>query len=164
MKTGSHSFWWAAQKGLSLHICKMRVQYYSLLKTSVQSVTAYYQLAITKKRILVPSVQSWANRCLHWPVVWFSFPQMEVVYHIDDEDEELTFEDFLDKKMGDLEPSQVASIYSLACNCLHERKNRRPVIKQVQWGKNRWTLRRIVQATVLVSALLWPSPKPVTWH
>lgn len=55
---------------------------------------------------------------------------MEVVYHI--EDEELTFEDFLDKKMGGLEPSQVESIYSLACNCLHERKNRRPVIKQVQ--------------------------------
>lgn len=57
---------------------------------------------------------------------------MEVRYHIDDEDEELTFEDVLDKKMGDVELSQVESFYSLACNCLHERKNRRPVIKQVQ--------------------------------
>ncbi|XP_070762859.1 interleukin-1 receptor-associated kinase 4 isoform X1 [Enoplosus armatus] len=56
---------------------------------------------------------------------------MEMRYDIDDEDEELTFEDFLDRKMGDWELSQVESIYSLACNCLHERKNRRPVIKQV---------------------------------
>lgn len=60
---------------------------------------------------------------------------MEVRYDIDDEDEELTFEDFLDKKMGDWELSQVQSVYSLGCNCLHDRKNRRPVIKQVQWGK-----------------------------
>ncbi|XP_038561571.1 interleukin-1 receptor-associated kinase 4 [Micropterus salmoides] len=56
---------------------------------------------------------------------------MEVRYDIDDEDEELTFEDFLDKKMGDWELSHAESVYSLACNCLHERKNRRPVIKQV---------------------------------
>ncbi|KAM7002568.1 interleukin-1 receptor-associated kinase 4 [Tautogolabrus adspersus] len=56
---------------------------------------------------------------------------MEIRYDIDDEDEDLTLEDFLDKKMGSWELSQVESIYSLACNCLHERKNRRPVIKQV---------------------------------
>ncbi|XP_059190355.1 interleukin-1 receptor-associated kinase 4 [Centropristis striata] len=56
---------------------------------------------------------------------------MEMRYDIDDEDEELTFEDFLDKKMRDWELSQVESVYSLACNCLHDRKNRRPVIKQV---------------------------------
>uniref|UniRef100_A0A3Q0QYA3 Interleukin-1 receptor-associated kinase 4 n=1 Tax=Amphilophus citrinellus TaxID=61819 RepID=A0A3Q0QYA3_AMPCI len=56
---------------------------------------------------------------------------MEIRYDIDDEDEELTLEDFVDKKMKDWELSQVESIYSLACNCLHERKNRRPVIKQV---------------------------------
>ncbi|KAM6927091.1 interleukin-1 receptor-associated kinase 4 isoform 3-T3 [Lycodopsis pacificus] len=56
---------------------------------------------------------------------------MEMRYDIDDEDEELTFEDFLDKKMRDWDLSQVESIYSLACNCLHDRKNRRPVIKQV---------------------------------
>nr|AIS23539.1 IRAK-4 [Plectorhinchus goldmanni] len=60
-------------------------------------------------------------------------PQLlvEMMYDIEDEDEDLTFEDFLDKKMGDLEMSQVESIYSLACNCLLDRKNRRPVIKQV---------------------------------
>lgn len=57
---------------------------------------------------------------------------MEIRYDIEDEDEELTLEDFVDKKMKDWELSQVESIYSLACNCLHERKNRRPVIKQVQ--------------------------------
>ncbi|XP_039988416.1 interleukin-1 receptor-associated kinase 4 isoform X2 [Xiphias gladius] len=56
---------------------------------------------------------------------------MEVRYDIDDEDEELTLEDFLDKKMKDWELSQVETTYSLACNCLHDRKNRRPVIKQV---------------------------------
>lgn len=57
---------------------------------------------------------------------------MEARYDIEDEDEELTLEDFVDKKMTDWEQSQVESVYSLACNCLHERKNRRPVIKQVQ--------------------------------
>ncbi|KAM8751812.1 interleukin-1 receptor-associated kinase 4 isoform 2-T3 [Acanthopagrus schlegelii] len=56
---------------------------------------------------------------------------MEVWYDIDDEDEDLTLEDFLDKKMGVWELSQVESVYSLACSCLHERKNRRPFIKQV---------------------------------
>uniref|UniRef100_A0AAQ4S3C2 Interleukin-1 receptor-associated kinase 4 n=1 Tax=Gasterosteus aculeatus aculeatus TaxID=481459 RepID=A0AAQ4S3C2_GASAC len=56
---------------------------------------------------------------------------MEMRHDIDDEDEELTFEDFLDKKMSDWEPSQVESVYSLAGSCLHDRKNRRPVIEQV---------------------------------
>lgn len=56
---------------------------------------------------------------------------MEVMYHIDDEDEELTFEDFLDKKMGEHEPSGAETIYTLACSCLHERRNKRPLIKQV---------------------------------
>ncbi|XP_044212631.1 interleukin-1 receptor-associated kinase 4 isoform X3 [Thunnus albacares] len=57
---------------------------------------------------------------------------MDMRYDIDDEDEELTLEDFVDKKLRDWGLSQVESIYSLACNCLHERKNRRPVIRQVQ--------------------------------
>ncbi|XP_034443844.1 interleukin-1 receptor-associated kinase 4 isoform X4 [Hippoglossus hippoglossus] len=56
---------------------------------------------------------------------------MEVRYDIDDEDEDLTLDDIIDKKMRDWELSQVESIYSLACNCLHERKNRRPHINQV---------------------------------
>uniref|UniRef100_A0A1A8MVS0 Interleukin-1 receptor-associated kinase 4 n=2 Tax=Nothobranchius pienaari TaxID=704102 RepID=A0A1A8MVS0_9TELE len=56
---------------------------------------------------------------------------MEIRYDIDDEDEELTLEDFVDTKMSDWELSQVETIYCLASNCLHDRKNRRPVIKQV---------------------------------
>uniref|UniRef100_A0A3P8SI68 Interleukin-1 receptor-associated kinase 4 n=1 Tax=Amphiprion percula TaxID=161767 RepID=A0A3P8SI68_AMPPE len=56
---------------------------------------------------------------------------MDVRYEIDDEDEKLTLEDFLDKKMRDWQLSHAATIYSLACHCLHDRKNRRPVIKQV---------------------------------
>lgn len=57
---------------------------------------------------------------------------MEMRYDVDDEDEELTLEEFVDKKMSDWELSQVETIYCLASNCLHDRKNRRPVIKQVQ--------------------------------
>nr|XP_020478181.1 interleukin-1 receptor-associated kinase 4 isoform X2 [Monopterus albus] len=57
---------------------------------------------------------------------------MEVRYDIDDDDEELTLEEFVDTKMRDWELSQVQSVYSLACSCLHDRKNRRPAIKQVQ--------------------------------
>ncbi|XP_028288048.1 interleukin-1 receptor-associated kinase 4 [Parambassis ranga] len=56
---------------------------------------------------------------------------MEIVYDIDDEDEELTLEAFMDKKMRDWELSQAECIYTLACNCLHDRKNRRPLMKQV---------------------------------
>ncbi|XP_029992035.1 interleukin-1 receptor-associated kinase 4 isoform X2 [Sphaeramia orbicularis] len=56
---------------------------------------------------------------------------MDLRHDIDDEDEELTLEDFLDKKMRDWEMGQVETIYSLACSCLHDRKNRRPVITQV---------------------------------
>ncbi|KAM9753938.1 interleukin-1 receptor-associated kinase 4 [Menidia menidia] len=56
---------------------------------------------------------------------------IEQRYDIDDEDEDLTLQDFVDKKMSDWEMSQVESIYCLASNCLHNRKNRRPVIGQV---------------------------------
>lgn len=56
---------------------------------------------------------------------------MEMRDYIDDEDEELTLIDFLDKKMRDWEMGHVETIYSLACNCLFDRKNRRPVISQV---------------------------------
>ncbi|CAN9498956.1 unnamed protein product [Ophioblennius macclurei] len=56
---------------------------------------------------------------------------IEMRYDIDDEDEELTLEDFVDKKMSGWELGQVECIYCLASNCLHDRKNRRPTIKQV---------------------------------
>lgn len=56
---------------------------------------------------------------------------MEAPSAIDDEDEELTFEGFLDTKMEDVELGQAESVYTLACSCLQDRKNQRPVSKQV---------------------------------
>uniref|UniRef100_A0A3B5MU60 Interleukin-1 receptor-associated kinase 4 n=1 Tax=Xiphophorus couchianus TaxID=32473 RepID=A0A3B5MU60_9TELE len=57
---------------------------------------------------------------------------MDIRDDIDDEDEDLTLEQILDREMTDWELSQVESIYCLASNCLDDRKNRRPFIKQVQ--------------------------------
>ncbi|XP_056907687.1 interleukin-1 receptor-associated kinase 4 isoform X2 [Takifugu flavidus] len=56
---------------------------------------------------------------------------MEVPSAIEDEDEELTFEGFLDTKMEDVKLGQAESVYTLACSCLQDRKNQRPVSKQV---------------------------------
>ena len=56
---------------------------------------------------------------------------MELRYDIDDEDEDLTLEDFLDKKMSDLDMAQAERTYSVACDCLNDRKAKRPTIKQV---------------------------------
>ncbi|KAL4612753.1 interleukin-1 receptor-associated kinase 4 [Arapaima gigas] len=47
------------------------------------------------------------------------------------EDEELTLEDFVDKKMGDWDQASVEKMYSVAKNCLSERKNRRPLMEEV---------------------------------
>lgn len=60
---------------------------------------------------------------------------MEVTLTIDDEDEELTFEGFLDRKMEDVELGQAESVYTLACSCLQDRKNQRPLSKQVWRGR-----------------------------
>uniref|UniRef100_A0A8C6U3Y5 non-specific serine/threonine protein kinase n=1 Tax=Neogobius melanostomus TaxID=47308 RepID=A0A8C6U3Y5_9GOBI len=56
---------------------------------------------------------------------------MDFRYDIEDEDEELTLETFLDIKMKDWEMGQVHSMYALASNCLFDQKNRRPLITQV---------------------------------
>ncbi|XP_061629708.1 interleukin-1 receptor-associated kinase 4 isoform X3 [Phyllopteryx taeniolatus] len=56
---------------------------------------------------------------------------MDMRHDIDDEDEDLTLEAFVDKSMSDWDMSQVDGVYSLAGSCLHERKNRRPLITQV---------------------------------
>uniref|UniRef100_A0A3B4ABY8 Interleukin-1 receptor-associated kinase 4 n=1 Tax=Periophthalmus magnuspinnatus TaxID=409849 RepID=A0A3B4ABY8_9GOBI len=56
---------------------------------------------------------------------------MELRYDIDDDDEELTLQMFLDKHMSDWDMGQVESVYSLASNCLYDQKNRRPLITQV---------------------------------
>ncbi|XP_035258230.1 interleukin-1 receptor-associated kinase 4 isoform X1 [Anguilla anguilla] len=47
------------------------------------------------------------------------------------EDEEMTLEDFVDKKMEGREPLAVERMFSLAQRCLNERKGRRPDVKQV---------------------------------
>lgn len=60
---------------------------------------------------------------------------MEVTFTIDDEDEELTLEGFLDKKMEDVNLSQAESVYTLACSCLQDRKNQRPLSQQVGRGR-----------------------------
>lgn len=67
---------------------------------------------------------------------------MEVTFTIDDEDEELTLEGFLDKKMEDVDSSQAESVYTLACSCLQDRKNQRPLSKQV--GREKDRLARLV--------------------
>lgn len=61
---------------------------------------------------------------------------MEVTLMIDDEEEELTLEGLLDKKMEDVDLSQAESVYTLACSCLQDRKNQRPLSKQVGRGRS----------------------------
>ncbi|XP_054632210.1 interleukin-1 receptor-associated kinase 4 isoform X2 [Dunckerocampus dactyliophorus] len=56
---------------------------------------------------------------------------MDMRHDIDDEDEDLTLEAFMDKRMSDWDLSLAESIYCLASSCLHERKNRRPLVSQV---------------------------------
>ncbi|KAF5907580.1 interleukin-1 receptor-associated kinase 4, partial [Clarias magur] len=46
------------------------------------------------------------------------------------EDEEMTLEEFIDKKMLDWDLESVERIYNLASQCLSERKNRRPLMKE----------------------------------
>lgn len=75
--------------------------------------------------------------CFRVPFFSLPSPEMEVPSAIEDEDEELTFEGFLDAKMEDVEPGQAESVYTLACSCLQDRKNQRPVSKQVWRGRTR---------------------------
>ncbi|XP_061825575.1 interleukin-1 receptor-associated kinase 4 isoform X1 [Nerophis lumbriciformis] len=56
---------------------------------------------------------------------------MDMRHDIDDEDEDLTLKAFVDKRMSDWDLSLAESVYVLASSCLHERKNRRPLVSQV---------------------------------
>lgn len=47
------------------------------------------------------------------------------------EDEEATIEDYIDEKMSDWDAPSVHKMYSIAGQCLNEKKNRRPDIKMV---------------------------------
>lgn len=47
------------------------------------------------------------------------------------EDEEATIEDYIDAKMHDWDATSVHKMYSIADQCLNEKKNRRPNSKTV---------------------------------
>uniref|UniRef100_G3SNZ8 Interleukin-1 receptor-associated kinase 4 n=2 Tax=Loxodonta africana TaxID=9785 RepID=G3SNZ8_LOXAF len=59
-------------------------------------------------------------------------PQLLLDIKEEIEDEEKTIEDYIDLKMTDIDSSSVETMYSIASQCLHEKKNKRPDIKKVQ--------------------------------
>ncbi|KAM9229265.1 interleukin-1 receptor-associated kinase 4 isoform 1-T1 [Dugong dugon] len=59
-------------------------------------------------------------------------PQLLLDIKEEIEDEEKTIEDYIDMKMNDIDSSSVETVYSVASQCLHEKKNKRPDIKKVQ--------------------------------
>ncbi|TKC35288.1 hypothetical protein EI555_013208 [Monodon monoceros] len=60
----------------------------------------------------------------------YSFGVLDIKEEI--EDEEKTIEDYIDTKMNDIDPTSIENMYSVASQCLHEKKNKRPDIKKVQ--------------------------------
>ncbi|XP_069902656.1 interleukin-1 receptor-associated kinase 4 isoform X3 [Globicephala melas] len=59
-------------------------------------------------------------------------PQLLLDIKEEIEDEEKTIEDYIDTKMNDIDPTSIETMYSVASQCLHEKKNKRPDIKKVQ--------------------------------
>ncbi|XP_077026742.1 interleukin-1 receptor-associated kinase 4 isoform X2 [Tamandua tetradactyla] len=59
-------------------------------------------------------------------------PQLLLDIKEEIEDEEKTIEDYIDMKMNDIDSTSVEIMYSVASQCLHEKKNKRPDIKKVQ--------------------------------
>ncbi|XP_072829064.1 interleukin-1 receptor-associated kinase 4 isoform X2 [Vicugna pacos] len=59
-------------------------------------------------------------------------PQLLLDIKEEIEDEEKTIEDYIDKKMNDIDCTSIETVYSVASQCLHEKKNKRPDIKKVQ--------------------------------
>ncbi|XP_032501941.1 interleukin-1 receptor-associated kinase 4 isoform X2 [Phocoena sinus] len=59
-------------------------------------------------------------------------PQLLLDIKEEIEDEEKTIEDYIDMKMNDIDPTSIETMYSVASQCLHEKKNKRPDIKKVQ--------------------------------
>ncbi|KAK1166847.1 hypothetical protein AOXY_G11467 [Acipenser oxyrinchus oxyrinchus] len=58
-------------------------------------------------------------------------PQLLLDIKDEIEDEEMTIEDYVDKKMEDFDMPSVEKMYSVATQCLNERKTRRPDMKKV---------------------------------
>ncbi|XP_007106892.1 interleukin-1 receptor-associated kinase 4 isoform X2 [Physeter macrocephalus] len=59
-------------------------------------------------------------------------PQLLLDIKEEIEDEEKTIEDYIDMKMNDIDSTSIETMYSVASQCLHEKKNKRPDIKKVQ--------------------------------
>uniref|UniRef100_A0A8B9BK19 Interleukin-1 receptor-associated kinase 4 n=1 Tax=Anser brachyrhynchus TaxID=132585 RepID=A0A8B9BK19_9AVES len=59
-------------------------------------------------------------------------PQLLLSIKDEIEDEEVTIEDYVDVKMHDWDATSVHKMYSIADQCLNEKKNRRPNSKMVQ--------------------------------
>ncbi|XP_004617110.1 interleukin-1 receptor-associated kinase 4 isoform X1 [Sorex araneus] len=59
-------------------------------------------------------------------------PQLLLDIKEEIEDEEKTIDDYIDKKMDDIDSSSIESMYFVASQCLHEKKNKRPTITKVQ--------------------------------
>ncbi|XP_077194735.1 interleukin-1 receptor-associated kinase 4 isoform X1 [Paroedura picta] len=59
-------------------------------------------------------------------------PQLLLSIKEEIEDEEMTIEDYIDEKMNDWNLTSVEQMYSVACQCLSEKKSRRPDIKMVK--------------------------------
>ncbi|XP_070927946.1 interleukin-1 receptor-associated kinase 4 isoform X2 [Macaca nemestrina] len=57
-------------------------------------------------------------------------PQLLLDIKEEIEDEEKTIEDYIDKKMNDADSTSVETMYSVASQCLHEKKNKRPDVKK----------------------------------
>ncbi|XP_055973817.1 interleukin-1 receptor-associated kinase 4 isoform X3 [Sorex fumeus] len=59
-------------------------------------------------------------------------PQLLLDIKEEIEDEEKTIDDYIDQKMNDIDSSSIESMYFVASQCLHEKKNKRPDITKVQ--------------------------------
>ncbi|XP_019398898.1 PREDICTED: interleukin-1 receptor-associated kinase 4 isoform X1 [Crocodylus porosus] len=59
-------------------------------------------------------------------------PQLLLSITEEIEDEEKTIEDYVDEKMSDWDTTSINKMYTIASQCLSEKKNRRPDIKMVQ--------------------------------
>ncbi|XP_069048470.1 interleukin-1 receptor-associated kinase 4 isoform X1 [Lepisosteus oculatus] len=67
----------------------------------------------------------------HPPVDENRDPKFLVSWKDEIEDEEISLEEFVDKKIKDWDFSSVENMYFLASQCLNERKNKRPEMKEV---------------------------------
>ncbi|XP_063053194.1 interleukin-1 receptor-associated kinase 4 isoform X2 [Engraulis encrasicolus] len=58
-------------------------------------------------------------------------PKLLIEVREEIEDEEMELEDFIDKKLENVDLSAMEKVFGLACRCLHERKAKRPSMAEV---------------------------------